>query len=367
MKKKFKDSKTKNKRKIIIITRNMCAGGAERVIAQLSNYLIKKKTDCTIITTDKSEVFYDLDRKIKLIPVGRKSKNKIFDRIICYTIIRKIVIKERPYVVLTMPEDTGIYAILALVGTGIPVFVSERNNPWKMPDVNITRFLRHLAYPFAKCIIFQTETAKSFFSKNIQKKGIVLPNPVDATRIPEKYTGVRKKIITGVGRLSGQKNFKLLIDAFNIFLQKNADYVLHIYGEGDLRKELEEYIKNLGLENKVALLGRKQNILEIINSSACFVLSSDYEGMPNVLLESMCMGMPVVSTDCPSGGPRSLIKDGYNGFLVPVNDKYKMAEAIEKMSCEEIANKCAANAYLLRAKMTDKKIFEKWEKELFKN
>ena len=137
-----------------------------------------------------------------------------------------------------------------------------------MPNVKITRFLRKLAYPFAKGIIFQTEMAKSFFSEHIQKKGVVLQNPVDATRIPEPYTGERKKVFAAVGRLEPQKNFPMLIKAFSEFHKEEKDYQLIIYGEGKERTNLEKLIKQLNLEGSVSLPGRNKDVLNAINEKA---------------------------------------------------------------------------------------------------
>lgn len=298
----------------------MTSGGAERVIAQLVNYFTEKDISCRIITTENGEVMYPLHEKVDVVAIGKKSDNKAIDRILRYKEVRNIVQANKPDVVLTMPEDTGIYAILALIGTGIPVYVSERNNPWVMPDVKITRLLRKVAYPFAKGIIFQTQMAKSFFPKYIQKKGVVLQNPVDATRIPKPYIGERKKQFVAVGRLEKQKNFPLLINAFAKFCEDVDGYELVIYGEGNERENLENLINKLQLTGHVQLPGRDFDVLNKINDSAAFILSSDYEGMPNALIEAMCMGMPVISTDCPSGGPKELITDGINGILIPVND-----------------------------------------------
>ena len=296
-------------KKIDIITRAMTSGGAERVIAQLANYFTEKDISCRIITTENGEVMYPLHEKIDIVAIGKKSNNKVIDRILRYKTIRSVVQKNKADVVLTMPEDTGIYAILALIGTGIPVYVSERNNPWVMPDVKITRLLRKVAYPFAQGIIFQTQMAKSFFPQYIQKKGVVLQNPVDATRIPEPYIGERKKVFSAVGRLEPQKNFPMLIRAFSEFHKREKDYKLVIYGEGRERINIENLIKELHLENSVSLPGRNKDVLNCINDCAAFILSSDYEGMPNALIEAMCMGMPVISTDCPSGGPREIIEN----------------------------------------------------------
>lgn len=349
------------KRKIVIVCRCLLAGGAEHVIVQLANYLANCDKKCTIITIDDSEVFYSLDPKVKVLPVGKKTENKVFDKIGRYMAVRRLTRKENPDVVLSMPEEIGIYCLLALLGTGIPVYVSERNNPWVMPDVKITRFLRALMYPIAKGIIFQTEMAKSFFPKMIQKKSIVLPNPVDCARIPEHFTGEREKWIAAVGRLETQKNFPLLIRAFQIFSESHPDYQLRIFGEGTQRPELERLIVDLNLKQKVELPGRDAHVLEKIEKAAMFVLSSDYEGMPNVLIEAMCMGMPVIATDCPSGGPKTLVVDGENGLLVPVNDEESLAAAMNKLAEMKYAAELASNAYEMRRKLTDESVFKDWD------
>lgn len=352
-------------KKIDIITKAMTSGGAERVIAQLANYFTEQNVSCRIVTTDKREVMYPLDEKVKVVAIGKKSDNKAIDRVLRYKKIRSVIQENKPDVVLTMPEDTGIYAILALIGTGIPVYVSERNNPWVMPNVKITRFLRKLAYPFAKGIIFQTEMAKSFFSEHIQKKGVVLQNSVDATRIPEPYTGERKKVFAAVGRLEPQKNFPMLIKAFSEFHKEEKDYQLIIYGEGKERTNLEKLIKQLNLEGSVSLPGRNKDVLNAINDSAAFILSSDYEGMPNALIEAMCMGMPVISTDCPSGGPRELIRNGENGLLIDVNDVEGMKKAMKQLVIGR-GETLGKNAYLTGKKLTDPYIFEEWKNVLFR-
>ena len=347
-------------KKIVIITRTLMDGGAERVIAQLANYFVAHEKACTIVTVNDDDVFYQLDSRIKLIPVGRKHDKKLPDKWSRYQEVRRIVKQEQPELVLTLPEEIGVYVLLALLGTGIPVYVSERNNPWVMPDVKVTRLLRRLMYPFAKGIIFQTEMAKSFFPKYIQKKGIVLPNPVDDSRIPQPFTGEREAWIAAVGRLEPQKNFPLLLHAFQRFSEHHPEYRLVIVGEGTQRAALEALIAELGLEKRVELPGRDAQALEKIRKAAMFVLSSDYEGMPNVLLEAMCMGMPVISTDCPSGGPRELIEDGVNGLLVPVGDVEAMYQAMESCRQPEINEMLSRNAYLLRGKLTDPEIFTRW-------
>ena len=226
--------------KIVVITRNMVGNGAERVIAQLANYFAAQGKQCNIITLNDDEVFYKLDPSISVLPVGEKSGNKVLDKLLRYRQVRKMVLQEKPDLVLSMPEEIAVYVLLALLGTKIPVYVSERNNPWVMPDVKVTRILRKFMYPVAKGIIFQTEMAKSFFPEAIQQKGVVLKNPVDAGRIPAQYRGEREKVIVGAGRLSEQKNMPLLLKAFGKFAAGHPEFRLRIFGEGELREELTE-------------------------------------------------------------------------------------------------------------------------------
>lgn len=354
-----------NNKKIVLICRNLYSGGAERVVSQLANYFCSVGVDTMIITIDNREIKYFLDKNIAVIPIGEKSNNKIKDKLVRYSILRKIIEKESPDRVLSLPEDIAVYVLLALFGTNNKVYVSERNNPWVMPDVKITRIIRRLMYPFAAGVIFQTEMAKSYFPKRIQKRGVVISNPIDEKRIPKAYKGERRKTIAAVGRLAEQKNFKLLIEAFSDFVKSNADYNLIIYGDGPLKDKLESLIDDLGIKDKVLLAGKTADVLEKINDCAMFVLSSDYEGMPNVLLEAMCMGMPVISTDCPSGGPKTLIKNEKNGILVSVNNKCELIAALNKMTDLDYASKCAEEAYKLRDVLTSKEIFEQWKTFIF--
>lgn len=352
-------------KKIVVVTRNMVGDGAERVIAQLVNYFAAQGKRCSIVTLNDDEVFYKLDPSISVLPVGQKSGNKLLDKLLRYRQVRKLVLREQPDLVLSMPEEIGVYVLLALLGTRIPVYVSERNNPWVMPDVKVTRLLRTLMYPFARGIIFQTEMARSFFPASIQAKGVVLKNPVDASRIPAQFQGQREKVIVAAGRLSEQKNMPLLLKAFARFSPEYPEFKLRIFGEGELREELTALAHSLQIGEKTELPGRSTTLLEKMNSAAMFVLSSDYEGMPNVLLEAMCMGMPAISTDCPSGGPRELIEDGVNGLLVPVGDEAALHAAMERMADPEFAEKMAGAAYEIRETLTSREVFVSWYRYLF--
>jgi len=343
----------------------MKAGGAERVISHLANHMCNKGIKCTIVTLDNEKIFYPLVNTIKIHKIGKKSKNTYIDKFLKYKELRRYIKYNKPDIVLALPEEIGIYVIPALLGTKIPVIVSERNNPWVMPWKKETRIMRKVFYPFAAGIIFQTKQAASFFSPKIRQKGVVLPNPIDLHLIPEPFVGKRRKEVVGAGRLNKQKNFHLLIQAFSKFHGNHPDYTLTIYGEGALREELENYAASLLPKGVYSFPGRSCELLELIRDAAMFVLSSDYEGMPNILIETMAMGMPVISTDCPSGGPAELIESGKNGILIPVGDKDLLSLEMCKIAeSKELAFELGKNAIQIKKKLNC--VSEKWLRYLNK-
>ncbi len=313
--------------KICIVTRNMKSGGAERVIVQLLQQWVEQKVECSLILLDKTEKQYIIPEGVTIHEIGVISQNAAKDKLGKYRMVRRIVQEIKPDIVLSMPEEIGIYVLLAMLGTGVPVVVSERNDPYVMPYKKVTRVLRKIMYPFAKGLIFQTKQAAAFFSERNQRKGIVLSNPLDLARVPAPYERERTKTIVGAGRLEAQKNFSLLISAFSSFYKTHPDYKLVIYGEGSLRASLEEQAKCLP-KGAVLLPGVSKQLLTDMNGAALFALSSDFEGVPNVLIEAMSMGMPVVSTDCRPGGAANLIDNGKNGILVPCGDAALLADSM---------------------------------------
>ena len=161
--------------------------------------------------------------------------------------------------------------------------------------------------------------------------------------------------------LEPQKNFSLLIDAFSAFHKKHSDYRMIIYGEGRERSNLLKKIKEHGLEKVVSLPGNNPDLLNSIKKSGMFVLSSDYEGVPNVLIEAMAVGLPVVSTDCEPGGAAELIEPRVNGLLSPTKDAQalyiKMCEMIEN---EELNKRCSIEALKIKERYEASVVCQKW-------
>lgn len=347
-------------KKIVFVTRSMKSGGAERVISQLTNRISTIGIKCYIITLNDCESFYKLNASVELIRIGTKSDNRLHDKLLKYIQLRKHIKIIKPDMVLALPEEIGIYVIPSLLGLKVPVVVSERNNPWIMPWKKSTRLLRKIVYPFAAGFIFQTNEAASFFSKNIRNKGIVLSNPLDLKRIPAPCTLKREKKIVGIGRLEEQKDFDLLIRAFEKVNKRHPEYKLVIYGEGSLEDHLKSLADTLLPKESYYFAGKSLNVLEEVKCSSIFVLSSKYEGMPNVLIEAMATGLPVIATDCPPGGPRKLINNE-NGLLIPVGNCEKLTSCINRLiEDEEFAKKISINALKIKRDFDETKVTDEW-------
>ena len=165
-----------------------------------------------------------------------------------------------------------------------------------------------------------------------------------------------------MGRLNQQKNYPLLLEAFQEFSKKHGDYVLEIYGKGPLEQKVRDQINHLALEDRVVMKGFCANVHEAIREAAFFVMSSDFEGMPNALMEAMALGMPCICTDCPCGGPRMLIRDGENGLLVGVGQTDELAQAMCRLAEEpELAEELGRQATLLRERAGVSAITDQWQ------
>ena len=352
-------------KKLMVVTHKMSGGGCERVIAQLLNCFARDGIECTLVTECGVPSFYDLPESVRQIYLTFDNTLKSSKIPRAYVKLRKLVQQEKPDLVLALPEKVNVWTVLFLLGTGVPVVVSERNDPHRHPENRIKRILRCLVYPFAKGFIFQTQEAADYFSKSIRRRGVVLDNPLDVSRIPAPHEGARRKVISAAGRLHEQKNFHLLIRAFARFYRVHHEYSLEIYGEGPDRNELMKLASSLGVAGAVHLPGQSKTLLEDINDSAMFVLSSDYEGMPNVLIEAMACGLCCIATDCPIGGVRSLIENGENGILIPIRNERALLEAMKTMADDPaLAARLGQNATRIQQRLDETLVATEWRRYL---
>lgn len=187
----------------------------------------------------------------------------------------------------------------------------------------------------------------------------VIPNPV-ISQSPYPPSTTKEKRVIAAGRLVFQKNFSSLIRAWKQVAEIHPDWILEIYGEGGLKIELESLITELDLKKNVFLKGKTTDIFRAMSNSSIYVLSSIYEGLPLVILEAMSCGLPVISYACPCG-PKDIITDGKNGFLVNVNDEITLANKINLFIENEELRKQMSDAAKIKAKQYNiENITSKW-------
>ena len=261
--------------------------------------------------------------------------------------------------------EANCRAVLATVGTPVKTIVSVRNDPKREYAGKLGYFVGKCIIPLADGCVFQTKKAQQWFPQKIQKKSVVIFNDVDKVFFETEYKG-GKDIVT-LGRLSLQKNQSVLIEAFAKIANSYPDNNLLIYGVGVLEKELKALVLRLHLEKRVIFKGLTRNAASVLSSARMFVLSSDYEGMPNALMEALAIGVPSISTDCPCGGPQILIENGVNGLLVPVNDKEKLASALSLLLCDHnLSQKLSVNARKKSQLYRTERVFAEWKEYIEK-
>lgn len=318
-------------KRFVFFDATLLQGGAERVISLLSKEMAENGLSVKILVYKDVPPFYTIDPRVELVYVCRETGTE--------NILKNLLWMRRFYrhyadVVISFLAPYNILTLLATMGGRQTVIVADRNDPRFVPSKTPVRKLRDFLYRFADGVIVQTKHNQAYFSEAVQRKSRVIYNPVDmqekaglALRTP------KEKTIVSVGRLLPQKNQQMLLDAFGSIAEEFPGYKLVIYGDGSSREELEAKVQQMGLADRVSFPGSFQDIHERIACSELFVMSSNYEGMPNALIEAMCLGLPVISTKV--SGATDLIYHGENGLLVDVGDTAGLAHAMQMLLKDE--------------------------------
>ena len=347
--------------KLLFVTPGMAYGGAERVITILSNSWSKMghKVEILIIS-DKNHCVYNLDSNVTVINIGGLPKCS-FPHLKLVSLMRNEIIKYMPDAVISFMNDTCAFTSFALYNLNIPLIYSERNDPNNVNQDLKNKIYRIIVENKTDGIVFQTKAAMNCYSKKLRKKSIVIPNPIDTSCFPKRDSKCLSKIIVNVGRLVNQKNHELLIKSFYEIHKKHPDYSLYIFGEGHLRPYLEKLILNLNLENFVFLKGNSNNIIDEIKNSRLFILTSNFEGIPNALLEAMCLGLPCISTDFSPGSVHEIINNGINGLIVPKNNENSLVLAINRLiSDEKLSLSLGNEASKIKKRLNSHEIALRW-------
>lgn len=342
---------------------SMASGGAERVIANLSNILIKEN-DIEILVNTKKNSYYDLDSRIRVLELDSKRDNIIIRNIKRIINTKKIICREKPDIIISfLPVPSFRILLLKRKFKNIPIIISDRNNPKEEYKTLINKILMNVLYKRADGFVFQTKEQRQYFNKKIQDKSIIIHNPIKDEFLTESKEEIKKdKTIITVGRLVEQKNQKMLINAFSKIVDQYSDYNLKIFGDGPLKSDLQDLINKLKLDNNIQLCGISNDIKKELKKAEIFVLSSDYEGMPNALIEAMVLGIPCISTDCPCGGPMELIENNKSGILIKTKNEKELVESLKKLlNNKELGKELGKNAKKIREELNINKIANQWK------
>lgn len=322
-----------------LIIHGITQGGAERIMSEMANFWVQNGLDVTLFTLDQrideDDAYWvhdDVQRVCLPWDVGgaefyRDLKNNI-KRV---SAIRGGFRKSRPDVLIAFMPQVNIISVIAARLEGIPIIISERNNPVRDPLSISWRILRCLVYPFADKLVVQTKSIRRMFPWIFGKKCAVIPNFVRTMSLCElPPVKERDHVIVAVGRLREAKGFDVLISAFSKIRSRFPSWRVEIWGAGIEYDALQSLIDQQECVDCISLKGSSAVIEEKMAAASVFVLSSRYEGFPNVLCEAMACGLAVVSTDCVSG-PGEIVEHGVNGLLVPVDDAPAMADALSHL------------------------------------
>lgn len=343
----------------------MVSGGAERVISLLANHFANKNYDVDIALLLENKVdndLYRLHNNISIIDLTAKKTNSYFrNSFIWIKKIREYLKKSKPDCVVSFIGRINALVLTSSRGLHIPILVSERNDPKKDGRGRLMSLYCSHIYKRAKKIVFQTEYAKSCFPKLSPEKCIIIPNPVEVDRC----SSVKKDplMIASAGRLMPVKNHKMLIEAMGIVVRAFPNVKCHIYGKGEEGNNLKEQIKESCLDEVVFLDGSKNNIGHYLSESSIFVLTSQYEGMPNALIEAMMCENACISTRY--SGVEDIIENGKNGLLVDCNDSENLAKLIiNLLSDNNKRSYLAQQALFSSQKYAKPVVIELWEKTI---
>jgi len=346
--------------KIVLVISSLTSGGAERVLTTLANYWSEKGWEVTILAIlshDKN--FYKLHENIQLKSLDIRYKNSILNTLWYFYGIRNVVKEENPDYVISFISAINIFTLIALIGLKQPVIISERNY-FDVLKSKFWRFLRRISYSLADGLVVLSKDDYQYYNYVKNKK--IIFNPLRVENLPECKFELKEKLIIAVGTLTKQKGFDRLIRSLvGVDL---SDWRVDIIGEGPERKALHSLIKELKLENSVSLVGRKSNIYAYYQRASIFVLSSHWEGFPNVLAEAMAHGCACVAFDCKTG-PSSMIKHGENGYLVEDGDTTDFKDKVSELIKNELLRKMFFfKALQIREKLNVDIIVNEWESYL---
>lgn len=328
--------KEKNERKkIAFYIGSLSKGGAERVFVNLAEYFREEGYRVVMVTQYRRADEYVLPEGTRRIlsDIGEEEASasrvvNFFRRLNKLHVIWK---KEKPDLVLSCIGKNNFMTVVTTMGTKTKAVVSVVGEAKEEYPSRGMRVLANFLFSRAAGVVLQTERSRSFFSKRVGAKAVILPNSLNQAFIRQRYEGAREKKIVSVGRMDANKNQEMQLRAFAALKDKYPEYTLVIYGDGELRTHIEETVERLGVAERVLLPGVVRDVAAQIERASLFLLTSYSEGVSNALIEALALGLPVIATDVPSGGTEELMEDGVSGLVIPPGDQAALERAMDRL------------------------------------
>lgn len=332
---------SKKDKNITLLTSYLGGGGAENVCVSVANGLAKRgwTINLVVLHSDNANYASRLSSSVNLIELGvRHTRHALlpFKRFLSEYKPKKLLAFNYEMTLLSLLVRIFLRQKFTLIARNINTMSQKMNEPrkvnfWRRNIISpLSRRLYHkIDYSINQC--FAMEADLLLLYPQLKGRTCVIYNPI-AEHIENYNHGKnvdKEDYFLCIGRLENQKNFSHAIKAFSIFCKTSPNYILKIIGEGSQLSLLKDLTINLGLENNIHFLGFKEDVIPYYLKAKAIILSSNYEGFPNVLLESIALGTPIISYNCPSG-PSEIIQDGINGFLVDHLNINALSDAIKR-------------------------------------
>ncbi|MEP6828651.1 MAG: glycosyltransferase family 4 protein [Aestuariivirga sp.] len=354
--------------RIAIIQSGLSAGGAEKIVNLLAHHraILGDEVHVLVFGGTRGSSYFEYADNVSILSMRGSAADSgnpalRFGRRVAWlrTQIRSI----RPDLIISFLTKTNVMTLLACTGLGVPVVISERNNPYRQDGAAFWRSAILLLQPRSALLVMQTETARRELGASLLAKSVVIPNPATVPSGVARRKEFKGNVVA-VGRLTPQKGFDLLLAAFALVTPLVQSTNLTIFGEGPERSNLMLQAKELGISERVSFPGTTAQPGDWLNEADIFVLSSRYEGFPNVLVEAVSAGLPCIAFSCP-WGPTDILTNERNGLLVAPENVPKLATAIVKLLKDEKLRDALAEATLEIAQRYDlTKVLRQWDEAI---
>lgn len=351
--------------KAIVLTDHFGNGGAERVASLITNGISAIEGNEVHVCVFEDLNNYNMQRNCVVYHLLTNSgRGHLVNAWLKIRNLARVMKETKADVIFSFGPIMAGYVYLAKTLSGcrnIKVIDSERNDPRREPVEGWKKNVRNFCYNRADILVCQTQMAVDLLREQygVKTQVVIIPNPI-TPNLPE-WKGQESQDIITAARLTEQKNLPMMIDAFEMLHKEHPNYRLVIYGEGELRSELESLVNSKGLQDCISFPGFAKNVHEVMQKAYMYVSSSDYEGISNSMLESLSIGLPIVCTDCPVGGASMFIKNGESGILTPVGDTKAFYLAMKRFVEDKgLLYKCSKSSRAINQELTLEKITNKW-------